>query len=122
MCWWRIFYFVSNQHIWVHNGCGCGGAGNGGKRRKNRIPDTGEPNTVQWNNSKTTAKKYGPDVKVQKEFNKGHTQHQEPNPKGWNDHIHDYKPNPYHPNGKGDRMPPRIPKKGEVIREFPEGD
>jgi RHS repeat-associated protein len=32
-----------------------------GKRRKNRLPDKGEPNTTETNDPGTTSKKYGPD-------------------------------------------------------------
>ncbi|MTI23741.1 hypothetical protein, partial [Fulvivirga kasyanovii] len=56
---------------------------NTGKRRKNRIPDQGKPNTVAENPSGTTMKKYGDDGWVQKEFNKGHAK--DSNPKGLED-------------------------------------
>ncbi len=87
-----------------------------GKRRKNRIPDKGEPNSVSKNEPETTAKKYGKDGNVQKEYNKGHGSHYPKNEQ--NDHIHDYKPNPHNPTGKGIRQPGRLPKKGELLRDF----
>ena len=37
-----------------------------GKRQKNRISDEGEPNTTKWNNSGTSAKRYGEDGWVKK--------------------------------------------------------
>lgn len=79
-----------------------------GKRRKNRISDEGEPGTVAENPSGTTRKKYRPDGSVEKEWNKGHG----PNhPRGeQQDHIHDHKPNPNNPSGRGDRMPGREPR------------
>jgi|GEM_PF-3710878 len=40
-----------------------------GKRRQNWLPDKGEPNSTQTNNSGNTTKKYGPDGNVQKEYN-----------------------------------------------------
>ncbi|CAA7195244.1 DUF6443 domain-containing protein [Chryseobacterium potabilaquae] len=87
-----------------------------GKRRKNRIPDKGEPNTVEINDPKTTSKKYGPDGNVQKEYNKGHGPNYPKNEQ--DDHIHDYKPNPHNPTGRGVRQPGRAPKKGELLRDF----
>ncbi|SDI61159.1 RHS repeat-associated core domain-containing protein [Chryseobacterium taeanense] len=87
-----------------------------GKRRKNRLPDKGEPNTVETNESQTTSKKYGPDGNVQKEYNKGHGPKYPKNEQ--DDHIHDYKPNPNNPSGRGDRQPGRPPKKGELLKDF----
>lgn len=92
-------------------------AADAGTRTKNRLPDTGEPNTVQTNAPGTTSKKYGPDGKVQKEFNKGHQGNKTP-PNERADHVHDYKPNPRNPSGRGDRQPGRPPKKGEIHRDF----
>lgn len=77
--------------------------GKKGKRRKNRLPDKGEPNTVKWNQSGTTAKKYGKDAWVEKEFNKGHKGDKVPDVEK-NDHIHDWKPNPHHPEGRSTRQ------------------
>ena len=87
-----------------------------GRRRKNRIPDKGEPNTVETNDPETTSKKYGPDGNVQKEYNKGHGPRYPKNEQ--DDHIHDYKPNPHNPTGRGERQPGRPPKKGELLRDF----
>lgn len=87
-----------------------------GKRRKNRIPDKGKPNTVETNDPETTSKKYGPDGNVQKEYNKGHGPNYPKNEQ--DDHIHDYKPNPHNPTGRGHRQPGRPPKKGELLRDF----
>ncbi|WP_053327412.1 DUF6443 domain-containing protein [Chryseobacterium gallinarum] len=87
-----------------------------GKRRKNRLPDKGEPNTTETNDPGTTSKKYGPDGNVQKEYNKGHGPKYPKNEQ--DDHIHDYKPNPRNPTGRGDRQPGRPPKKGELLRDF----
>lgn len=86
-----------------------------GKRRKNRIPDKGEPNSTKSNESGTTVKKYGEDGNVQKEFNKGHKGPKTPK-KETADHVHDYKPNPNHPEGKGTRMPGRPLKKNEMTQ------
>ncbi len=88
-----------------------------GSRRKNRLPDKGNPNTMETNSSGTTTKKYGPDGNVQKEYNKGHQGTNTPDvEKG--DHVHDYKPNPYHPEGKGTRQPGRPPKKNEYSKDL----
>ncbi|MBS1665195.1 MAG: hypothetical protein JST68_29385 [Bacteroidetes bacterium] len=93
------------------------GNSSSGARRKNRIPDKGEPNTTTTNPSGTTTKKYGPDGNVQKEYNDGHqgtnvpTNEKDP-------HVHDYKPDPYNPSGRGKRMPGRPPKKGELPKDF----
>lgn len=87
-----------------------------GSRRKNRLPDKGEPNTVQTNSSGTTNKKYGPDGNVQKEWNKGHPG--DKNVKGQRDHIHDYKPNLYNPSGRGDRQPARNKYNKRDKRDF----
>ena len=90
---------------------------NQGTRRKNRIGDTGQPNTVESNGPGTTAKKYGPDGNVQKEFNKAHQGQNVPKHEQ-SDHVHDYKPNPYNPSGRGDRQPGRPPKKNELKKDF----
>jgi hypothetical protein len=48
---------------------------------------------------------------VQKEFNKGHDNGFGKTPMVEQaDHIHDYKPNSYHPEGRPDRMPGREPR------------
>jgi RHS repeat-associated protein len=91
-----------------------------GKRRRNRVPDTGEPGTVGKNAPGTTMKKYDPDGNVQKEFNKGHGKKYPKNEQ--EDHIHDYIPNPYKPNGQGDRQHGRKPKKNEVKKDFNNGN
>jgi hypothetical protein len=96
-------YFVGVDGVLVHN---C--SPNSGKRRKNRIPDKGVPNTVAENPAGTTKKKYGPDGNVQKEWNKGHGPNAPKNER--NDHIHDYQPNPHNPSGRGERMPGRKPR------------
>lgn len=80
-------------------------------RRKNRIPDKGEPGTIGINPPGTTKKKYGPDGWVEKEWNKGHGPDAPPTEQ--DDHIHDHIPNPYHPDGRPDRQPGRRPKPGE---------
>ena len=89
----------------------------GGTRSKNRLPDKGEPNSTQTNKPGTTTKKYGPDGNVQKEFNKGHPGNNVPK-KEKSNHIHDYKPNPQNPTGRGDRQPGRPPKKNELKKDF----
>ncbi|MCR6653107.1 MAG: RHS repeat-associated core domain-containing protein [Cellvibrionaceae bacterium] len=81
---------------------------NGGTRRKNRILNKGEPNSVTENPSGTTRKRYGPDGNVEKEWNKGHGPNAPKNEQG--DHIHDYKPNPHNPSGLGERMDGRPPR------------
>lgn len=90
---------------------------NVGVRRMNRLPDKGEPNSVQTNKPGTTMKKYGPDGNVQKEWNQGHPGEGVPENEQ-TDHIHDYKPNPKNPSGRGTRMPGRAPKQGEVQKDF----
>jgi hypothetical protein len=81
-----------------------------GGRGKNRLPDRGAPNSVANNSAGTSAKKYGPDGWVQKEFNKGHTGDPAKTPKVEQaDHVHDWKPNPHHPDGKPERMEPGRP-------------
>ncbi|RKZ80858.1 MAG: hypothetical protein DRR19_23005, partial [Candidatus Parabeggiatoa sp. nov. 1] len=100
-------YFVGEDGVLVHN---C--PPKSGKRRKNRIPDKGKPNTVAENPAGTTRKKYGPDGNVQKEWNKGHGSNAPKNEQ--NDHIHDYKPNPHNPSGKGERMPGRKPRQRDL--------
>ena len=87
-----------------------------GKRRRNRVPDKGTPNSTATNSSGTTTKKYGPDGNVQKEYNKGHGEGYPANEV--DDHVHDYKPNPYNPSGRGDRQTGRPPKKGEAQKDF----
>ncbi|MBL7697592.1 MAG: hypothetical protein JNK79_05520 [Chitinophagaceae bacterium] len=92
-------------------------SGSSGARRKNRLPDRGEPNSTQTNKPGTTTKKYGPDGTVQKEFNKGHPGEKVPkNEQG--DHVHDYKPNPNNKSGIGDRQPGREPKRNELKKDF----
>ncbi|NVJ09087.1 hypothetical protein HUW63_28110 [Myxococcus sp. AM001] len=82
-----------------------------GARQQNRIPDRGEPGTVATNPVGTTSKQYGPDGWVQKEFNKGHTGNLEKTSRvEQKDHMHDYKPNPFHPEGRPTRMPGRVPR------------
>ncbi|MEC5143656.1 DUF6443 domain-containing protein [Chitinophaga sp. 212800010-3] len=88
-----------------------------GARRQNRIPDKAEPNTTQTNKPGTTTKKYGPEGNVQKEYNKGHQGNNVPKNEQ-SDHVHDYKPNPYNPSGRGDRQPGRPPKKNELKKDF----
>ncbi len=83
-----------------------------GKRRKNRIPDKGEPGAVAENPAGTTRKRYGPDGNVQKEWNKGHGPKAPKNEQ--NDHIHDYKPNPRNPSGRGKRMLGREPRSRDL--------
>jgi RHS repeat-associated protein len=88
-----------------------------GDRRKNRLPDKGVPNSVAKNKPGTTAKKYNKDGNVEKEFNKGHQGKKVPKNEQ-SDHIHDYKPNPRNPSGRGDRQPGRPPKKNELKKDF----
>jgi RHS repeat-associated protein len=88
-----------------------------GTRTKNRLPDKGEPNSTRTNSPGTTTKKYGPDGNVQKEFNKGHPGKNTPKNEQ-KDHIHDYKPNPNNPTGRGDRQPGRPVKKNELDKDF----
>ncbi len=84
-----------------------------GKRRKNRLPDKGEANTVVENPAGTTRKKYGPDGNVQKEWNQGHGQNAPADEQ--KDHMHDYKPNPNNPTGRGERMPARKPRPRDLF-------
>jgi hypothetical protein len=87
-----------------------------GKRRKNRIPDTGEPNTTQANAPGTTKKVYGPNGQVQKEYNEGHGPDAPKNEQ--EDHVHDHKPepNPNDPNAT-QRQPGRKPKPNEQQKD-----
>ena len=62
-------------------------------------------------------KKYAPDGNVQKEFNKGH-QGKKTLKNEKNDHVHDYKPNPNNPSGRGERQPGRPLKKYELEEDF----
>jgi hypothetical protein len=65
----------------------------------------------------TTTKECRPDGNVQKELNKGHHGNRLPK-KERTDHVHDYKPNPNNPNGRGDRQPGRTPKRNEAKKDF----
>lgn len=87
-----------------------------GSRRKNRLPDRGDPNTIVTNEPETTTKKYGKDGWVQKEYNSGHDGENTPEVEK-SDHVHDYKPNPYHPEGRPTRQPARPPKKNEYSKD-----
>jgi RHS repeat-associated protein len=89
-----------------------------GKRRQNRLDDTGQPNSTETNAPGTTTKKYGPDGNVQKEYNVGHTPPNKYPKNERKDHVHDYKPNPNNPSGRGDRQPGRPPKKNEIKKDF----
>ena len=80
-----------------------------GRRRQNRLPPEGEPGTVSSNKPGTTVRKYGPDGRAQKEFNKGHQGNKTPAVER-SDHIHDYEPNPYNPKGTPIRKPGRAPR------------
>ncbi|MEE1946448.1 RHS repeat-associated core domain-containing protein [Pedobacter sp. KR3-3] len=84
----------------------------GGKRRKNRLPDVAEPNTMQTNPPGTSTKVYGPNGRVQKEHNKGHGPNAPENEQ--EDHVHDHKPKP-NPNDPDatERQPGRKPKPNE---------
>jgi RHS repeat-associated protein len=88
-----------------------------GRRRKNRIPDRGEPGTIQHNPPGTTGKEYGDDGWVETEWNDGHG----PNaPEGEReDHVHDHIPNPHHPDGRPIRQPGRQPTPEERERFKP---
>lgn len=90
---------------------------NEGKRRKNRLPDKGEPNTTQTNDSGTTTKVYGPNGEVVKEYNKGHTPVNTPENER-DDHVHDYKPkpNPNNPDAR-ERQGGRKPKPDELEKD-----
>ncbi len=101
----------------VHTNDNSSSGSNVGKRRENRLPDKGEPNSTQTNKPGTTTKKYGPDGNVQKEFNKGHSGKRTPKKERGN-HVHDYKPNPQNPTDRGTRMPGRSPKKNELKKDF----
>jgi len=81
-------------------------------RGKNLIPDKGKPDTVDQNSPGTTRKKYGSDGNVQKEWNKGHGSNAPESEQ--KDHIHDYKPNPNNPSGRGERMPGRPPRQRDL--------
>ena len=100
----------------VNNSKGKNSTGETGKRRQNRLPDEGKPNTMATNKSGTTTKKYGPDGKVQKEYNKGHQGDKTPKAEK-SDHVHDYKPNPNNPSGRPTRMPGRPPKPNEMSKD-----
>ena len=89
-----------------------------GKRRKNRVPDKGEPNSTATNSPGTTTKKYGPDGNVQKEYSTGHGDKPGVPKNEVDDHVHNYKPNPHNPSGREDRQPGWPPKKGEAQRDF----
>jgi RHS repeat-associated protein len=89
-----------------------------GTRRKNWLPDKGQPNSTQTNSAGTTTKKYGPDGNIQKEFNRGHPGGNKVPKNERSDHVHDYKPNPHNPSGRGDRQPGRRPKKNELKKDF----
>jgi RHS repeat-associated protein len=86
-----------------------------GTRTKNRLPDTGDPNSMKTNEPGTTTKKYGTDGNVQKEYNKGHQGGNTPKNEKV-DHVHDYKPSS-HPNGKPERQSGRPPKKNEMSKD-----
>jgi hypothetical protein len=103
-------YYVGDAGVLVHNQdkADC----NKGNRRKNRISDKGEPGTVAENPSGTTRKKYGENGSTEKEFNKGRGPDAPKNEQ--NDHIHDYKPNPYNPSGRGERQPGRPPRPSDL--------
>ena len=77
-----------------------------GKRRKNWLPEKGAPDSIKKNFSENTIRKYGPDGYPQKDFNKGHSGKKVPKNER-KDHIHDYKPNPFHPNQEPIRQPGR---------------
>jgi len=87
-----------------------------GNRRKNWIPEKGEAGTVKWNEPETTGNKYGEDGWVEKEYNKGHS------PRGGempevdkDDHVHEWKPNPNHPEGRPTRQPGRPPSAEDKV-------
>ena len=86
--------------------------GKRGKRQKNRIDSKGKPNSVSTNKSGTTVKKYDKNGNTQKEWNRGHGPDYPKNEV--NDHIHDYKPMPKNPSGKGKRMPGRPPRRKDL--------
>ncbi|MET7001558.1 RHS repeat domain-containing protein [Chitinophaga defluvii] len=88
-----------------------------GTRRQHRLSDKGEPNSTQTNAPGTTTKKYGPDGNTQKEYNKGHPGKNVPKNER-RDHVHDYKPDPRNPSGRGKRQPGRPPKKNEAKKDF----
>jgi hypothetical protein len=88
-----------------------GGLNAPGKRRQNRLPDTGEPGSVVTNKSGTTTRKYGPNGQTQKDWNRGHDSGGGKTPSvEQKDHVHDYKPNPNNPSGRPERMPGRPPR------------
>ena len=74
---------------------------------KNFLPENGAPGTVVTNGPGTSKRKYGPDGKLVKDYNKGHPGYKSPEDK---DHIHDYEPaNPRNPSGNPKRLPGRPP-------------
>gem|GEM_PF-2942836 len=87
-----------------------------GKRRKNRLPDRGEPGSEQENEPGTSKKRYGPDGWVEKEWNRGHGPNAPEAER--DDHVHDHVPNPYNPKGRPERKEGRKPTPKEK-REFP---
>jgi hypothetical protein len=87
-----------------------GKTGTAKPRRRNELPDTGEPNTVVRNAPGTQVRRYGPDGKPQKDWNKGHDPSGGRTPKKeQEDHIHDWKPNPRNPKGTPTKQPGRSP-------------
>jgi hypothetical protein len=91
-----------------------------GRRRQNRIPDVGPPNSVLSNSSGTTIKRYGSDGRVQKEYNKAHQGKKVPEEEQV-DHVHDYIPkqNP-HPKDPFpfERQTGRPPTQKELEQDF----
>lgn len=72
--------------------------------KQGSVVDGGATNTYTRSfyngNIAGSVKKYGPDGNVQKEFNKGHNHPNTPKNEQ-EDHVHDYKPNPNNPTGRG---------------------
>ncbi len=91
-----------------------------GRRRKNRIPDRGEPGTITQNPPGTTSKEYGENGWVETEWNDGHGPKA---PEGeQEDHVHDHIPNPHHPEGRPTRQPGRAPTPEERERFKPKSE
>jgi len=84
---------------------------------KGDIPNTGTPGTTAANRPGTKQVRYGPDGRIEQEYNDGHSGHPPPGDKP---HIHDHTPRPGAPKGTPPkRQPPRPPKPGDVTSALP---
>jgi hypothetical protein len=84
-----------------------------GKRQKNWMSDIAEPGSVEWNKPKTGARKFGKDGWVELEYNEGHQGEKTPEVEK-EDHVHDWTPNPYHPQGRPTRQDGRKPTTADL--------